>query len=342
MNHYKSTIKIFITLFILVFTCCTSDVDQENGYEGGILPFDKTIRISTYLSKYKVGETVKFDILGDADSIIVYVGDEGHNYTYKDGQKVDWKYFVNLASRSASSATGVGADGHQKNQLSLLISKDFSGNYTYDDVKSADWKNFDEGLTWAPPLTANYLPSGDSFIESILNQDAEETNIYIAIRHTVLNQEVNGYGALNRVQNVTLKSTYGAGDELVSTHSDMNWQIVSSPNKQPGRVAIESATVLQFRNSWWRASNHPDGIDCFLEHTEDWAISKPITLPRQKELGASTYDIIKSDASEGKVGNYTYVYNTPGEYEAVFIITHNKNTAEEKEEIIKIPVTIIE
>ena len=290
MNKNIFLIKLgLFVFFAAIFTNCTSDLDEDNGYTGGLQPVDKTFRITTSKSQYKVGEAVKFEIKGDADAIAVYTGDEGHNYDYKDGQKVDLRYFVNFESRSASSSSG---SVHQENQMALLVSKSFNGTFSYDAIKQADWTNFNSSVYWPPVLTTAYTPSGNGYIEEVLDKNTDQTTIYIAIKQTVLNQEINGFGALNRVQNVTLKSTYGAGDELVMSHANMEWTIVSSPNKQSGRAILETATIIQLRNSWWRAnsSGNTSGIDYFLENTEDWVVSKAITVPRQKELGASVVD----------------------------------------------------
>lgn len=322
---------------------CTSSLDEENGYKGGLNPVDKTLQISSNSSTYKVGDLVRFEIKGTADSIIVYTGDEGHNYTYKDGQKVDIKYYINFDSNCRSTTSDVNPV-YQKNQMSLLLSKNFDGVLAYNNIKTADWVDFNSSVYWPVPIATDYVNSGNCYVESILDPEANATTMYIAILQTTLNQDVNGFGNLNRVRNLTLKSTYGAGDAIVLEHQNMGWTIISSPNKQPDRAALESTTVIQLRNNWWRSnsSGNTTGIDYFLEDTEDWVVSKAITLPRQKELGASEYVVVKSDPSEGKVGNYTYKYTNPGEYEVVFVVVFNKNKTDEREEIIKIPVTITE
>ncbi|MEA4976431.1 MAG: DUF5017 domain-containing protein [Paludibacter sp.] len=323
----KMTYNI-LKLFMLtgIFSACSNDIFEDEGYQGGFNPVDKTFSITTSKSDYKVGEIVKFMIKGDADSIIVYTGDEGHNYSLKESREIDLDYFITFETQSQ--------DGTQQNQMKILISKDFQEDYTINGVHATTWTDITSEFTMAPPSNGTaYVPSGNGIFTSLLDQDKAETKMYFAVKQNVLNQTLHGKGNLNRLRSFSIKRTYGAGDELLSNHNDLGWTLFSTPNKQPDRASL-SDNVITMRDSWQ--------VAYFENDTEDWAVSRSFLLPRQKEIAASTPVVLKGDPSEGKVGNYNYVYKSVGHFDVVFVAVFDKGKVTEREELINISLNITE
>lgn len=317
-----------LTLLLLtgILSACSNDIFEDEGYQGGANPVDKTFSISTSKSDYKVGDIVKFSIKGDVDSVIVYTGDEGHNYSLKESREIDLDYFITFETQSQ--------DGTQQNQMRILVSKDFQEDYTINGVHSATWTDITSEFTMAPPSNGTtYVPSGNGTFTSLLDQDKIDTKMYFAVKQNVLNQTLHGKGNLNRLRSFSIKQTYGAGDDLFSSHNDLGWTLFSTPNKQPDRASL-SDNVITMRDSWQAAYYEND--------TEDWAVSRSLLFPKKKKIAASTGVVLKRDPSEGKIGNFNYVYKSVGQFEVVFIAVFDKGKVTEREDEIKISLNITE
>ncbi len=302
--------NIIITFFLtLIFFSCEKlenvDVPQ----------FDVTTEKLTY----KVGESINFAFNGDPDLISMYSGEVGNDYEYRKGRHISSTFKAQFDQQML--------DGRQDNQISILLSTDFSGVYTFDQIKAANWLDITNKFKMLKSQeTRLFVNSGLQDISEIL-QDQDSVKLYVAVRQVVKDQLVNGAGNLNRVRGFSISAESIIGLTPLYNHTSLEWSLTSSPNKETGRAAI-TTTWLEFR-----ANTTNKTVE-----TEDWAISKQIKLDKYSYVGPDWGIAIKG-LSDKRINTYTYSYTKPGIYKVVFVAI-NINANDRKEMIKEIELNI--
>jgi len=307
----------FLLLITLFFVACEKYSDVE--YPDFSVSTDSVI--------YKVGDTIKFKFTGSPDIITFYSGELGFNYDYRDGRiaKPNYRLFFESQCR----------DGSQKDQIKILVSADFDGNYTLDSIQNATWIDLTSKFSLAPPGgDATFYASGWGDFYEFIDQNADTTDLYFAVKQVVMNQEIYGQGNLNRIRAFQIKSTYETLNTPLYGYADMQWQLFSTPNKQPGRAALE-ATQMTLRNSWWTT---PENY--YVYNTEDWVVSKLMRFPKSLDLGPDKSIGIKG-ITDVEMSSYSYIYLVPGTYKLVFKAI-NVNIKDQKENIQVLNITVTE
>lgn len=302
--------NIIITFFLtFIFFSCEKLEDVETP------KFDVTTERVTY----KVGESVSFTFTGDPDLISMYSGEVGNDYEYRKGRHISSSFKAQFDQQML--------DGRQDNQMSILLSTDFSGVYNIDQIKAANWLDVSSKFKMLKSQeTRLFVNSGLQDISEIL-QDKDSVKFYVAVRQIVKDQLVNGTSNLNRIRGFSISAESIIGLTPLYNHTSLEWSLVSTPNKETGRAAI-TTTWLEFRGN----------VTNKTAETEDWAISKQIKLDKYSYVGPDWGLAIKG-LSDKRINTYAYSYTKPGIYKAVFVAV-NINANDRKETIKEIELNI--
>lgn len=300
----------YIILLIAALSSCTKENEKMSPGTIKIIPFD--VKIST--AEFKVGESVKFQFQGNADTVYFYSGEIGKDYNYINGREATVEN-PTLTIRTGSSY------GHQKS-LSILLSQDFKGDYSYAGVSAATWKDMTSkfsipapsyGPDQTPPVASNTVLQSTSPAVNIGEFIEGDAPYYIAVRN---NLKANSPGALTT-----------------------QWYFYKTSFKFAGSVVGSPVDILTFDNADWAFVNEgytgtratmpyltPDppsaptsiffGRNSPSQNAMDsWAVTKAISS--KVSLGGDKGTIIKRE-TDLPLEQYTYLYTTPGEYDVTF------------------------
>ncbi|MFA6570825.1 MAG: DUF5017 domain-containing protein [Bacteroidota bacterium] len=302
--------NIIITFFLtFIFFSCEKLEDVE------VPKFDVTTERVTY----KVGESVNFAFNGDPDLITFYSGEVGNDYEYRKGRHISSSFKAQFDQQML--------DGRQDNQMSILLSTDFSGVYNIDQIKAANWIDISDKFKMLKSQeTRLFVSTGLKDISELL-QDKDSVKLYVAVRQIVKDQTVYGTANLNRIRGFSISAESIVGITPLYNHTSLEWSLISTPNKETGRASITS-TWLEFRGN----------VTNKTAETEDWAISKQIKFVKNSYVGPDWGVSIKG-LSDKRINTYTYSYTKPGIYKVVFISV-NMNANDRKETIKEIELNI--
>lgn len=260
----------------------------------------------------KAGEPVTFNISGDADNIVFYSGEVGHEYGLRDRQYADNDLMVDFVSYTDQS-TGV----HPNFQV--LVSSDFNGVYDADNVAAATWTDV-TGEFALPSKTSANTPSGTANLKRFVNDEVEDPLVYIAFRY----YDLDGEAVKNRwvVRSMNIRKVSPEGQEtLLADIKTAGWQNVALSGSMkwtlPGTQLLAAGNV---------STNDKDA----------WVVSKGFKL---RTAEPSTGVVLKNIATD--LSKYRYVYEKPGTYEAVFAassVWYNSSSSS----ITKVKVTVTE
>ncbi|MFD1631126.1 DUF5017 domain-containing protein [Pseudopedobacter beijingensis] len=267
-------------------------------------------------SKYEL-ESPDFEVY--ADKVVVKVGDE-INFKFEGNPPILYFYsgqFLNdyeqkniLEQKDVLlSFTSTMGNGTQQDQLDVFISDEFDGDYSIDNIRNMKWwTRITDDFT-----LANSLTNTPSTEVDLLNRINPKKPLYVAFRYITKDQSV--YGGQNNwnIYNVLINTKLEQYVLPVLKYSTSVFGMYSYGNKQAGRSSLSSSGILFKGNS---------SSSLQTEYTEDWAVSKAISLDPQ--MVAVNKSISLKLFTEGKKENYVFAYNTPGTYKATFIgETHN-------------------
>lgn len=173
-------------------------------------------------------------------------------------EKVDLSEFIFLSDHFLNfSFDNKVRYGDQENQLSILVSTDFSGVYDMDEIRSATWID----------ITDNSELAGSSFElwgpVNLLQFVKKDKPLYIAFRYITLNQDEYGKQRSWYLENIGLEDS--DGNIIINDFSDFT--LVHEGPFESGRTVI-STTSLTFRGN--KQDEHKE------MRAEVWAISDAI------------------------------------------------------------------
>jgi len=330
--------------------------------------------VKTNAVTYKAGDLVTFNITGNAHAISFYSGQTLYDYDFRAGRVVD----VTGAGDSLSFSSSVQL-GTQANQLSILASTDFNGDYTsLATVKAATWTDITSrfalgtnatfkasGTQAITDLTVAGKPIYIAFKYVTLPQGvnglARQWFIQtFAIKSTATLPSTASVSPIT----LTLTDQLNAGFRIIG-NSPVNNSAISSVTAT--RVTLwgneyRTAALLAKYDStlakWDKTNpmydpNSPlyvatavwapyvpfDPNDLTNDpSTETWAVSAPVNLT-SVNLGPDWSTAIKAGIASAVLTSYTYTYDVPGTFKAVFV-GENNSINETKEVIKEITVTI--
>ncbi len=249
---------------------------------------DSRLSVSLGKPEYKAGEPVTFLLNSDADNIVFYSGEIGHEYGLRDRQFADNDLMVDFVSYTDQS-TGI----HPNFQV--LVSDDFNGIYDAENVAAATWTDI-TGEFDLPVKTGANTPSGEVNLKKFVGGD-DNSLVYLAFRY----YDLDGVAQKNRwvVRSINIRKVSPEGQvTTMATIKTAGWQNVAISGSMkwtlPGTQLLAAGNV---------STNDKDA----------WVVSKGFNI---RSAEPSTGEVLKNIATD--LYKYQYVYEKPGEYEAVF------------------------
>lgn len=253
---------------------------------------------------------VTFNFKGDASIISFYPGLLGNDYAYRDGR------VLGVAALLSSFSTTLD-NGTQDNQLSVMVSSDFSGTYDIANIRAATWTDITNRYTLNTRGASASLPSGTKDIKDLL---VDGKPLYYGFRYICQPQTLFGVNSTWRIRAFSLQSQNQLGTVSLATLTTADWKLINDGIIiDPARGAvIESTGNLRFNG------NHINKEVL----TESWAISKGFEVGKVN-MGPDRPIAIKTSI-DTQMNSYSFTYSTPGAYKVVFIATNASYKGQEQ------------
>lgn len=272
---------------------------------------------------YNAGDVVTFHMDGDPDMINFFSGEIGHEYRYHQQERI-YDMVPSLSFRAAKFA------GNNEDCAELLYSTDFDGNYEYENVKATNWINISDRFD-IPPIvgtTATFSDAGKSVIADLIeegkslyfawycktNEASQRTRFQVA--------DFNIYGDIQEEEDLS---------GVLYTQAQLSFQWVLNEN-----AASQASDLPSITNSLIYWNGIFDNTAGLLK--DGYAISGPISMTDEINLGTDSFQVIKSIENEN-IYSFPYVFEKPGEYEVTFV-AYNINYNGKKEVVKTIKLVI--
>ena len=324
--------------------------------------------VNTEKATYKVGETIKFMIIGgETQNISFYSGELRKDYYSRTGRVVD----VVGAGANLTFSSSVQL-GTQADQVTLLASTNFSGDYSsLAKVKAATWVDITSRVKLG--TSATLLTSGTVNISDLLLAGKP---IYFAFRYNTKSQAVSGVNRQWFIQSFTVNSLKLLDNKLALTIADQasaGFRIVDDLKDKAPALSSVTATRLTLQGNTYLTAGLPqfnpanpifdpknviynpqdpayqpsavykpfvafDPASPFNDPiSEHWAISKGISIEKV-DLGPDWSLAIKG-LTNPVLPEYRYSYPVAGTFKAVFVAS-NGNIDQSREFTKEITLTI--
>lgn len=290
---------LFIFFFGILFTSCSKE-EVVNIPNFEVTSYKVTSTIDTAGNPVK---QVTFNFAGNPSVISFYSGLIGGDYAYREGRILDVKGLL------ASFSSTLASTGTQENQLSVMVSTDFSGTYDIANIRAANWTDVTSRYTLNVRGASTALPSGIKDISDLL---VDGKPLYYAFRYICKPQAIHGGNSTWRIRDFSLQSETDLGLTSLATHTTADWHLINDGAiVNPGRGAvIESNGAVRFNG------NHLDP----QVPTESWAVTKGFILGKV-DLGPDRPVAIKSTI-DPTLSSYSFNYATAGTYKVVFVASN--------------------
>ncbi|MFD1255429.1 DUF5017 domain-containing protein [Mucilaginibacter terrae] len=264
---------------------------------------------------FKVGDTVRFNLSGTADYIYFFSGEVGSEYEKRS------EYMSPVNGKPEFEFTSNVQFGTATNNLSVLVSSNFSGINDAANISKATWTDVTSRAVLG--TSATNLASG---VISVNDLAMDSKPLYVAFKYLSNSPE-------------TLKQrqwTVG-GFKFRSIFNNGKITTLAADNVGGAFTSVD----LNGGNASWvvNSSNLSHlGLDIGLPADEDWAISKAFDL---KKITADAANVItiKTASTGFVVPQFTYIYTTPGTYKATFAV-RNANADGVEESLKEITITV--
>lgn len=275
MKSYK---LLFTSAVALLLSGCSDSAPDSN------------LKI-TVEGSHKTGEELCFKISGNADNIVFYSGEPGHEYNLRNRQSADNDLMVEFVSYTDQST-----DIH--NNFNIMVSYDFNGIYDSENVKAATWTDV-TSLFILPSALKTNTSSGKVNLKDYAG-DMASGPFYIAFRYYDMDNVAIKNRWVVRSINIEKISPEGQSTSLADIKT-AGWQNVAVTGS--GKWTLPGTQLLIAGNT---ATNDKDL----------WVISQGFDI---HSAVPSTGIVLKNIATE--ISEYKYVYESAGTYEAVFAST---------------------
>jgi len=253
---------------------------------------------------YKIGDTVRFMISGDAGNITVYTGDAGHNYNYRNRSTV-------TGGIPELSFTSTEQYGTQTNTLQVLATNSLA---VLDSahIVNATWTDITSRAVLAPSTTATN--SGTIQLGDLIKNPND--SLLIAFKYTgatgstqrtwtITNYIVNTLLPDNTLSSISTTATASAyWTKFHIAGSSANWAPTTSQLQVVGGAATAPNNVC-------------------------WIVSQPLYV---SQISPDVAVPIKNIGSPN-VPEYDYIYTAAGKYTATFVVFNN--SAGDQKTVIK-------
>lgn len=279
------------------------------------------------------GESVVFRLRGKADLLSFYSGEVYSDYQFREGRKVN----TQNAEASLSFRTAVEL-GNQRNQLTVLLSKNFSGNYTsIEQLNQATWIDITSRFTLATNST--FTNSGTVSIADLVGGSEP---FYLAYRYKTLPQNINGSGQRWLIENIAISSSEQINGQNLSHYNlyEAGFRLIDQFPINAPSLALITPTRLTMRANNFISTSSPDydPANPFADpETEHWFVSTRM-ITNEIDLGPD-YAIPIKGVNNSFPAEFAHQYNRPGTYEAYFVATNNSIKGR-REKIEKVTVKV--
>lgn len=275
----------------------------------------------------ETGNPVKkviFTLSGNAEVVSFYSGETLHDYNFKDGRVVKTKALEMSFSSNCKLNSGTIAP---PNQLTILVSTNFSGKYVEADIRAAEWKDITSRFTISPLVaTDDFLASG---VLNLAELAEKNKPIYVAYKYITPPQTTAQRHTQWRIRDFLVQRTNDLGKTVIASQASSSWTMFHTGPLESGRSSTSSTQiVLRGNNS---SAN-------FSQPTEDWAISRPLEVGEEVDLGPDRPIAIKS-RGDAPLQTFSYKYASSGNYNVVFTAS-NVNIKEEKKVVKDLKISI--
>src|SRR5690606_24629119 len=156
---------LILAIFAMVSFSCQKELALK----------DVDFEVSVEENTHYVGDTITFNFKGTPEFISFYSGEIGNDYDSIGGRKMLSDLYMSFRTHISSITQPA-----QPDQLTVHISKDFSGNYTVEDVNAATWIDITDRFDMANFDTPEVLvPSGKANISDLNTGEP----FYVAARY---------------------------------------------------------------------------------------------------------------------------------------------------------------
>lgn len=340
-----------------------------------------TFDVTTAATTYKAGEPITFKLSGgEVQRIAFYSGEPMNDYAFKGGRFADVKGTGVTMSFTSSLTNGTQAAqlpalGNQNNQLTVLASTNFDGDYsTLAKVKAATWTDITRRFKLGTNTT--FLTSGTISIKDLV---VAGKPLYIAFKYVTKPQATNGIARTWAIQTFAISSTAKLNNASLNfaTQESAAFRIVDeNPVNAPARSVVSIARATLFGNEYfWPGHWIFDPTNTVFDPlnpiydpqsqsyvptavlrtykpysaanpwndplSENWAVSKAITIGDQIELGPDWSITVKTMIT-APLTEFVYPkgYVNPGTYKAVFVAS-NASKHDFKEIVKEVSLTIV-
>lgn len=304
MKNFSNVYIAGLLVAIFFFGCEKTSVEEVD--------FDAALQQGTY----KVGDSVRFDLSGNADIITFYSGKAGNNHDAIATQVLANKVIFSFDSRMNNAG--------QADQLKILTSTNYSGANSVDALHAASWQDITNKFTLSGVSTA-FSPSGNVDITSMVKNNQP---FYIAVKYEVKPLVEAGPWSKWELNNFAFRIV---NEREEKTALDLNlstsWVALLSANYETFRVTNDASGLVFQGNVTNLAEGH-----------EAWLVSK-VTYPAIATNYAPDYGVAIKNIPQPPRVNYATAYDTPGTYQVVFVAKNIKGD-KIKEVIKKLTVKI--
>lgn len=309
--------------FCIVFTAVPFLASCMNDLQVSAPELDvKTVSIEV-----KAGEPVVFEMDGNADYVTFWSGETYSDYSHRNGRKFT-PGILNKLSFSSEITSGA-----QNEQLTMLISNDFDGNYMdFDSMIHSDWTDITRWFS---------LPRGKGRKESSAQDISafvySDRPLYLAFRYRCRPQEQYGEASRWVISNLRFTNTSEELGETVLYDLVNSGFRITDPFSRTDAVCMSSVSQTQIV---MQGRVQSEDVPAAAYETEHWIVSRPIDLTSIRDIGPDRPKVIKGYA-ESFPTTYSYIYESPGVYEAVFVAS-NQSIRDCKEAVSSITITVSE
>lgn len=277
------------------------DVQIDTSLTEGIVKNDN----NTYT--VMAGSSVTFNINSDAQMILCYPGDAGHDYNKRNNTMADGIPQLDFSYNSKRVKS--------EHEMSVLVSKDFDGTfnelgiYKEENIKNATWVDLtpQEMRDYTETDAAKAMPTVD------LNNYKGEDPIFVAYRLKInstaryANPTISNFKISNVSEDgssvIVCDGIGSAAFKMVTISDDVAWKEKGAGNSywkmSSNTITVNTAPL----------TNANDG-----KYHELWAISNCIYLSNASpDTGITVRDIQENS------NTFTYQYDKPGKYDVYFV-----------------------
>lgn len=339
--------KLYIVpMFLVALTGCQSELEQSVALDVSIIPNENVTTVGDTLV-VKKGSPMVFNLVGDPDYLTFFSGERGHQYIYKDRDRVDpndiesskLKFSIWYQYGNATTATDL---------MHMYISDSFPGllksNFNADSVtvESHAWKDLVDptALPQAPGTAAkavsfevdlaSYLGSRFAIALKYQAKDnsASQPKVYI-VDMKIVNTMKDGSTSTLYAGN------FGLTPVNMMAHFNLDDQTSLSTNKEYGTVTNNTSGIWNLKDA--ATGNffiHSSNTGKVLKYS--WLVSDLIMANASSpDAGTAVKNITQ------RLDAYTYTYNQVGTYKATFLAT-NSNYKAESRTIRELNIKVVE